>query len=99
VTIYRVTPRAHDDLKNIGRYTKKRWGKSQRDSYLRNLEARFNWLTKNPRLGKHRTDITENFYSFPEGQHIVFYLISEKHIDIIGIPHKDMDIIGYFESH
>ncbi len=31
---FRITPRARDHLKNIGRYTLKIWGKKQRDTYL-----------------------------------------------------------------
>ena len=94
---YRVTPRALEDLKNIGRYTEQQWGKRQRNTYLRALEKRFSWLAENPQLGKHRTDVAEGYYSFPQGAHVVFYMIGEeKKIDIIGIPHKEMDIITYF---
>lgn len=92
----RITPRARDDLKNIGRYTERAWGKAQRNHYLKSMETRFQWLAENPLLGKHRTDICEGYYSFPEGQHVVFYLISSHSIDIIGIPHKEMDTISYF---
>lgn len=92
----RVTPRAREDLKNIGRYTERTWGKTQRNRYLKDIEARFHWLAENPLLGKHRADICEGYYSFPEGQHVVFYLIGRKFIDIIGIPHKEMDTINYF---
>ena len=92
----RITPRARDDLKNIGRYTERSWGKAQRNHYLNNIEARFQWLAENPLLGKHRTDICEGYYSFPEGQHVVFYLIGSSAIDIIGIIHKEMDTISYF---
>jgi len=35
-------------------------------------------------------------HSFPQGEHVVFYMIVEKGIDILGIPHKEMDIITYF---
>jgi len=94
---YRVTPRARDDLKNIGHYTQQHWGKAQRNTYLKNIEKRFNWLAKNPQLGKSRTDVAEGYYSFPEGQHVVFYLINQEYIDIIGLPHKNMDIIYYFQ--
>ncbi len=94
---YRVTPRAQNDLKNIGRYTEQNWGKSQRNTYLKDFENRFVWLAENPQLGKHRNDISEGYHSFPEGQHVVFYLIDKQHINIIGIPHKDMDIISYFQ--
>ena len=92
----RVTPRVRDDLKNIGRYTERTWGKAQRNRYLKCIEARFQWLAKNPPLGKHRTDICEGYYSFSEGQHVVFYLFSSSTIDIIGISHKEMDTISYF---
>jgi toxin ParE1/3/4 len=65
---------------------------------LKNIEARFLWLAKNPLMGKHRIDISEGYYSFPEGQHVVFYLIGSNSIDIIGIPHKAMDTISYFHE-
>lgn len=93
---YRVTPTARDDLKNIGRYTLVKWGKNQRNTYLKNFEARFEWLADNPLLGKHRTDINEGFYSFPQGEHLVFYMMRPEGIEIIGIPHKEMDILSYF---
>jgi hypothetical protein len=28
----------------------------------------------------------------------VFYLINDEWIEIIGIPHKDMDIVSYFQT-
>jgi len=93
---FRVTPKARDDLKNIGRYTERQWGRQQRTTYLKSIEKRFVWLAENPRLGKHRPDVAEGYYSFPQGEHVIFYLIGEKGINIIGIPHKELDIITYF---
>ena len=96
--LVRVTPRARDDLKNIGRYTERTWGKTQRNRYLKGFEKRFKWLAENPLLGRHRKDISDTYYSFPEGQHVVFYLFDSETIDIIGVPHKDMDMISYFSE-
>ncbi len=93
---FRITPRARDDLKNIGRYTERQWGKAQRNAYLKDFEKRFRWLAENPQLGKHRSDIAEGYYSFPQGEHVVFYLVGQEGINIIGVPHKEMDIISYF---
>jgi toxin ParE1/3/4 len=93
---YRVTLAARNDLNNIGRYTLLKWGKAQRNIYLKNLETRFAWLADHPLLGKHRTDINEGFYSFPQSEHLVFYMMQPEGIDIIGIPHKEMDILSYF---
>lgn len=94
--IVRVTPRAKIDLLEIAKYTELTWGKLQRNKYLKNLDLRFSWLAHNPLLGKHRTDIHQLYYSYPEGQHVIFYLIRDKSIDIIGIPHKEMDILSHF---
>ena len=93
---FRITPRARDDLKNIGRYTERKWGKTQRNIYLYDLEKRFRWLAENPQLGKHRLDVTEGYYSFPQGEHVIFYLLGQEIIEIIGVPHKEMDIVSYF---
>ena len=71
---FRITPRARDDLKSIGRYTERIWGKTQRNIYQRDLKSRFASLAENPLLGKNRSDISEGYFSFPQGEHVVFYL-------------------------
>ncbi|MFK5893323.1 MAG: type II toxin-antitoxin system RelE/ParE family toxin [Pseudomonadota bacterium] len=82
-------------LRSSGKF----WGIIASVKLLDLIRASLKWLAKEPRLGKHRTDIAEGYYSFPEGQHIVFYIINPERIEIIGIPHKDMDIISYFQTH
>lgn len=99
MTNYRVTPRARDDLKNIGRYTEQKWGKLQRNKYLKQLESRFEWLAENPMLDKSRTDIEEGFYSYPQAEHIVFYRYRLEVIEIIGMLHQEMDVLHYFSEY
>ncbi|MCK4841616.1 MAG: type II toxin-antitoxin system RelE/ParE family toxin [Methylococcales bacterium] len=96
--LFRITPRAQEDLKQIGRYTFSQWGEKQRNNDLRNLDKRFFWLAENPQLGKQRPDIKQGYYCYQQGSHLIFYLISKTSIDIIGIPHKAMDVLGYFEE-
>lgn len=93
----KITPRAQQDLKNIGRYTLKKWGKNKRDSYLRNLDQRFRWLADHPKVGKHRIDIEEGYYCYLQGSHLIFYTIGENCIHIIGIPYQVMDILSHFD--
>lgn len=95
---YRLTPRALEDLKDIGRYTQQNFGIAQRNKYLLELDACFVRLANQPRLGKHRTDIAPDYYSFTQGKHIVFYQISAHGIDVIGIVHQRMDILVYFDG-
>ena len=93
---YRITPRAFEDLKNIGRYTLRHWGKKQRDIYLRALDARFAWLAQNANAGRSRDEVANGYRSFPHESHVVFYLVRDSGIDIIGIPHQAMDVPGFF---
>ncbi|HEY0924656.1 type II toxin-antitoxin system RelE/ParE family toxin [Rheinheimera pacifica] len=95
---YRITPRARDDLINIARYTETTWGKKQRNIYLKDIEKRFEWLAENSLLGKHRIDIHQGYYSFPQGQHVIFYLSGNNVVDIIGVLHKEMDVLSYFQD-
>lgn len=92
----RLTPRDYDDLKNIARHTRQQFGEVQRERYMRALDARFRWLAEQPRAGKHRSDVAEGYYSFPQGSHVIFYLIGTDAIDIIGVPHAQMDVLGHF---
>ncbi len=95
---YRIRQLAEKDLEQIWLYTFHEWGIEQADKYIRLLIARFSWLSENQRLGKRRDDIKPGYYCFPEGRHLIFYMLSQDGIDIIGIPHQSMDIIGHFEE-
>lgn len=94
---FKITPKAYQGLLDIGQYTKQRWGKAKRDEYLKLLDQRFHWLVENPQLGKVRSDIDGNLYSYREGSHVIFYSVHDDHVVIVGIPHKAMDVIQYFD--
>lgn len=95
---FRLTPRAYEDLKNIARHTRKQWGDGQRTRYLGALDRRFAWLAEHPRSGRHRPDLGADYHCFPQGAHLIFYLIRADGIDVIGIPHQHMDVSRYFEK-
>jgi toxin ParE1/3/4 len=95
---YRLTLAAETDLQSIARYTKRQWGQKQRDQYIGKIKLRIGWFAESPQLGKRRPEIFEDLYSFPEGEHVIFYRILPDRIDIVGIPHRLMDTGGYFSS-
>lgn len=89
---FRLSPRAAADLDAIADFTIERWGPAQMADYLRSMNSRFEWLAENPLAGRERDDIHRGYRSFPEGSHVIFYIVSDEYVDIIGIPHKSMDI-------
>lgn len=96
---FRLTPRALEDLRAIGRYTLTQWGREQRNDYLRAMDRRFAWLAQNPQRGRTREDVATGYRSFPQGAHIIFYLIKPDGIDIIGVLHQSMDTSNGFPPH
>ena len=96
MTGFRLTPRAARDLDAIALWSRHQWGAARMEGYLRSLDDRFHWLAQNPLAGRKRDDIGAGYRSFPEGQHVVFYLIKADAVAIIGIPHQAMDIGSVF---
>jgi len=95
---YTLRQLAENDLEQIWLYTLQEWGIGQADKYIRTMISRFEWLSENSQMGKRRKDIKPGYYSFPEGSHVIFYTLTGYGIDIIGIPHQRMDVIGHLED-
>ena len=89
---FRLTPRAVADIEAIADYTAAAWGSAKMEDYLRSMTRRFEWLAQNPLAGRERNDVHPGYRSFPEGSHVVFYVVAGEYVDIIGIPHRSMDI-------
>ena len=94
-TKYQIRSAAQSDLESIWLYTYEQWGITQANTYIELLIDRFNWLAENPLLGKARNDIKQGYFCFPQGMHLIFYMQKNNQIEIIGVPHKSMDIIDY----
>jgi toxin ParE1/3/4 len=89
---YIFSPEAKTDIANIRKYTTQQWGKVQTDKYTLQLRERMRWLAANPMLGRSRDEVKNGYRRFKEGCHIIFYRVAESAIEIIGIPHQNMDI-------
>jgi len=90
---FTLTDKAKDDLKKIARFTQKRWGKEQRNIYLKSLDNCFHQLGDNPAMGRDCDEIKPGYYKFPTGSHVVYYRSkTEKQIEIVRVLHESMDV-------
>lgn len=64
---FQLTRTAREDLKAIGRYTQRNWGRRQRDAYLTQLDRRFHTLAETPGLGRACDDIRAGYRRYAEG--------------------------------
>ena len=98
MTGYRLTPRALKDLDQIADYTLAQWGERQTEKYLSEMATRFRWLSQNPGAGRLRDEIDHGYRSYRQGSHLIFYIVENDVVAIIGVPHGSMDIDAYFQS-
>lgn len=94
---YRLSRRAEKDLEGIIRYSLAAWGRAATDDYMSNLEARFLWLSKNPKAGRARPEISAKARSFPEGQHLILYRVDRGAVSITAVLHQSMDVRGQLD--
>lgn len=95
---YFLTPAALADLDKIADYTLAQWGAQQTQRYIQQLMDRCQWIADNPDAGRARADIHMGYFCYPQGKHLVFYVLNPKGISVIGFPHQSMDVIAYFDS-
>lgn len=93
-----VTPRAKADLEEIWNYSFDVWGEVQADKYTQALFSKLEHLAQQPFIGRNRHDIAQKYYSFPHNEHVIFYIFDEENLNIIGILHKRMDVLNYFNN-
>lgn len=90
---YLLTAAARKDIVDIGRFTSEKWGKRQRDKYLKQLDDAFKLLARQSDIGRDADDIKPGYKKFSQGSHTIFYRAgTESRIVVIRILHNSMDV-------
>lgn len=94
---FQLTNKAKSDLKEIARFTSRRWGNEQRNVYLKQFDDSFWLLAEGPDIGKACDEIRDGYRKFPQGSHVIFYKqVGNQQIEIMRILHKSMDVAHIF---
>lgn len=72
-----ITPDARQDIRDVLRYTRERWGTEQQRRYRAHLYEEMRKLVRFPELGQPRDDLFVGCRMLPVEQHIVFYRMVE----------------------
>lgn len=89
---FQLSKAAKNDLRAIAVFTESRWGRAQRNLYIKQLDDAFFMLAQCPELGTSCDVIREGYKKFPQGSHIIFYKQGTlANILVVRILHKSMD--------
>jgi len=87
----KITDSAKLDLVEIGQYTEYRWGEIQRDKYLGDIDSCLYSLVGEPELGRDRSDLRSECYSYSAGKHVIFYTYDSEALYVLAVLHERMD--------
>lgn len=91
--LFQLSKEAKADLRSIALFTEKRWGKAQRNLYIKQLDQAFRLLAENHQAGAACDYLRKGYRKFPQGSHVIFYTSSTTaNIFIVRILHKSMDV-------
>ena len=95
---HRLAPQAEAALDVIWSYVAEASGSSARaDHLIDSIVARFLLLADNPFLGRARDDLRPGLRSFPVGEYVIIYRITDgKDVVILHVVRGSRDIEGVF---
>lgn len=84
-------------MRAIAIFTEERWGKEQRNLYIKQFDDAFHMQANASFAGKACDYIKDGYRKFPQGSHIIFYKEGNKQkIEVVRILHKNMDVESKF---
>lgn len=81
----KFTQPAVDDLAQIGRYTRKHWGKTQAERYQTVIAERIRWISRNKRLWKARPELGDGIFIEPADSHIIVFWEKDLPLKYLGL--------------
>ena len=65
---------------------------------LRLIDKTCSVLAEHPHIGRDRGNILEGMLSFPVGNHLIFYRVSGKGIEVVRVLHGARDVPSVFRD-
>lgn len=91
---YRVSRKAQNDIRDIGQYTEKQWGRAQRRDYLNGMTAQFEALSEHPNVAPQRHEFEPPVRFARYQHHVIVYTEDAEGILIVRVLHERMDIVS-----
>ena len=88
----RLTARARSDLEDILLYTELHWGLRQVDIYRETILSVLNDLAQFPFIGRKWDEFSTGLLSYPAGERIVFYRVTDTEVIIRWLVHSRQDL-------
>lgn len=89
--IYRLYPKAINDLESIHLYSMSEFGTQRTEDYILAIETCFQHLADDPLIARTCDHIRQDLRAFNVGSHVIFFKITDYGIAVIRVLHQSMD--------
>jgi len=93
--IYRLYPKAIEDLESIYVYSTREFGIKRTEDYILAIESSFHNLADDPLISRICAYIRPDLRAFNVGSHIIFFKTTSYGIAVIRVLHQSMDFIRH----
>lgn len=87
-----LSPRARQDFIEILRYTGETWGQQQLLIYRDKIDQALQAISRDPQIGRRRSDLPATHLSYPIGSHVIVYREQAGGIGVVRILHRRMSL-------
>ncbi|MGH6949904.1 MAG: type II toxin-antitoxin system RelE/ParE family toxin [Vitreimonas sp.] len=94
----RIRPQAQRDLKEIWRYTRRRWSREQADRYAAKIYAAIADLRKRPQLGKPADNVSPGLSRRTAERHVIYFRVRDETLVVARVLHDAMDPITHLAN-
>ena len=94
----RTAQAARDDIGEIRRFSKARFGGSKAAEYLEGLSAMFDLIAERPLAGVDERGLGVDLRSFRYRSHRIYYRVRDDGVLVVRILHQARDVQATFES-
>ena len=93
MTDYALSHEAEEEMHGIYLYTIMYYGQDQAETYSSILYSSFDFIAKNPNIGRDCSHIRKGYRRFEVEKHSVFYKKEGNRVLIIRVLHQKMDVL------
>ena len=90
--IARLSPAAKADIDEIWDYSEERWGRSQANRYVRDIDATCTGLAEGHVSSLSAEDIRPGYRKAACGSHMIYFRQDSDDIEVVRILHQSMDV-------
>ena len=94
--VYRLAPKAREDMEAVWLYSLRQWGTQQTERYIDDLTEAFVFLAESPKTGTACENIRVGYRKYHVIRHVIYYRETGYGVEVMRVLHDRMLVTRHF---